>query len=73
MVKEEASNMQEFKNITPKIIEQILEIRNSGETNMFDTSTVASIAKREGFRELTNYLKEHGQEYFHFILKGKRN
>jgi hypothetical protein len=45
-------------------------IRDSGETNMFDTSTVQYIANREGYYELVIYLEEHSKEYWHFIMTG---
>ena len=35
--------------MTEKIREQILAIRDSGETNMFDTRMVQYIANREGY------------------------
>lgn len=53
------------------IKKQILAIRNSGETNMFDTRTVQYIANREGFYDLVVYLEEHKKEYVNFILTGK--
>ena len=53
------------------IKEQILMIRDSGETNMFDVDTVMAIANREGFYELVCYLSEHPRKYFQFILTGK--
>lgn len=51
--------------------EQILAIRNSGETNMFDTRMVQLIANRMGFYELVIYLEEHKKEYADFILYGR--
>lgn len=53
------------------IKKQILEIRDAGETNMFDVNTVRAIAYREDFHELAVYLEEHGREYAHFILTGE--
>ena len=50
--------------------EQILVIRDSGETNMLDTRTVQVIANRMGFYELVVYLEEHRKEYANFILTG---
>lgn len=51
--------------------EQILAIRATRETNMFDTRMVQYIANREGFYELVAYLDEHRKEYVHFILTGE--
>ena len=56
--------------MTEKIREQILAIRYSGETNMFDTRMVQYIANREGYYELVIYLEEHSKEYCHFIMTG---
>ena len=39
-----------------KIKEQILAIRDTGETNMFDVPKVKEIALREGYYELIDYL-----------------
>ena len=50
---------------------QILAIRNTGLTNMFDVSTVQRIANDMGFYELVVYLEEHRREYTHFILAGE--
>jgi hypothetical protein len=51
--------------------EQILAIRDTGETNMFDVNAVQAIAAREGFYDLVIYLEEHKREYCRFILTGK--
>lgn len=50
---------------------QILAIRDSGETNMFDVPTVLRIAARDGYTELIDYLAEHTPEYAGFILYGE--
>lgn len=50
--------------------EQILVIRDSGETNMLDTRTVQVIASHMGFYELVIYLEEHRRGYVNFILTG---
>ena len=56
--------------MNPTIKEQILAVRDTGETNMFDTNMVQVIANREGFYELVVYLEEHKREYSRFILTG---
>ena len=53
------------------IKKQILAVRNTGETNMFDTNRVMAIATREEFYELADYLLDHKAEYARFILTGK--
>ena len=50
---------------------QILAIRDTGLTNMFDVRTVQRVANDRGFYELVVYLEEHRREYAHFILSGK--
>lgn len=57
--------------MTDKIKEQILAIRDSDRTNMFDTNTVQRIAYDNGYYELVCYLEEHRREYAHFILTGE--
>lgn len=51
--------------------EQILAIRDTGLTNMFDVRTVQRIANDRKFYELVVYLEEHRREYAHFILTGE--
>lgn len=57
--------------MTKKIKEQILAIRDSGETNMLDTRTVQWIANRENYFELVIYIEEHSREYWNFIMTGE--
>ena len=57
--------------MTKKIREQIMKIRDSGETNMLDTRMVQWIANRENMYELMIYIEDHKQEYVHFIFTGE--
>ena len=57
--------------MTKKIKEQIMAIRDSGETNMLDTRTVQWIANRENYFELVIYLEENSREYWNFIMIGE--
>ena len=59
------------KSVRETIKDQIIAIRDSGEMNMFDSSTVQSIAKREGYLELEWYIKKHRMSYLNFILTGE--
>jgi len=61
------------KTMTPKIKEQLLKVRATSETNMFDINTVMVIANREEFYELVCYLadKKNHREYGQFIMSGK--
>ncbi len=57
--------------MTEKVREQIMAIRETGETNMLDTRMVQFIANRNGYFELVVYLEEHRSEYWHFIMTGE--
>ena len=50
---------------------QILAVRDTGRTNMFDIHAVQRIAYDMEFYELVTYLEEHRREYAHFILTGE--
>lgn len=54
-----------------KIREQILAVRKTGRTNMFDIPMVQYIANEMQFYELVIFLDEHRSEYVHFILTGE--
>jgi hypothetical protein len=55
------------------IKEQILAIRASGVTNMFDVNRVQYEANEQGFFELVLYLSDHKAEYSRFILTGEES
>ena len=57
--------------MTEKIKEQVLAVRNTGLTNMFDVNAVQRIAYDMGFFELVVYLEDNRCEYAHFILTGE--
>jgi hypothetical protein len=52
------------------IREQILAIRDTGLTNMFDVHMVQRLAFDRNYFELVNFLEEHRKEYVQFILYG---
>lgn len=60
-----------------KVREQILAIRDTGLTNMFDVQMVQKLALDRGYYDLVNYLelvrilKDTREEYVNFILTGK--
>ena len=60
-----------LSSMTAAIREQIMAIRDSGETNMFDVKTVQYLAYHRGFYDLVIYLEDHVKEYSHFILTGE--
>lgn len=53
-----------------KVKEQILAIRETGLTNMFDIHTVQRIASEMEFWELIIFLEENKADYEQFILTG---
>ena len=55
------------------ILTQILAIRESGVTNMFDLPRVQNEAYTRGFHELVIYLNHHKAEYARFILTGEED
>ncbi len=57
--------------MTDKVKEQILKIRCTGLTNMFDVNAVQRLALEYEFFELVNYLEENRKGYVNFILKGE--
>lgn len=57
--------------MTWKIKEQILAIRDTRLTNMFDIPAVQRLAFERGYNELVIYLEENRKEYVHFILTGE--
>ncbi len=59
--------------MTEKIKEQILAVRETGGTNMFDVNGVMRIANDLELYELVNYLTDHDnrREYAHFIMTGE--
>ncbi len=57
--------------MTDTIRAQILAIRDTGRTNMFDVSAVQRLAYEYEFYDLVCYLAEHRKEYAHFIMTGE--
>lgn len=54
-----------------KLKEQILAVRATGRTNMFDTNMVQVIANEMRFYELVIFIEEHREDYVNFIFKGE--
>ena len=51
--------------------QQILAVRATGLTNMFDLQAVRRIANDMAFFELVIFLEENRSEYVHYILTGE--
>lgn len=56
--------------MTDKIKEQIIAIRDTGLTNMFDVNAVQRIAHEMDFYELVIFLEEEKTKYVKFVLTG---
>ena len=54
-----------------KIRNQILTIRDSGLTNMFDLNMVQRLAYDWGLYELVTFIEENRAAYVRFILTGE--
>jgi hypothetical protein len=54
-----------------KVKEQILAIRDTGLTNMFDLPVVQRLAYERDFYELVCWIEDHKKEYVRFILTGE--
>lgn len=67
MVKIPAGGFQ----MNDKVKEQILAIRDTGLTNMFDVNTVQRIAYEMDFYELVDFLETDRKAYVDFIIYGK--
>ena len=60
-----------MENNFVKIKEQILAIRTTGKTNMFDVQTVQRTAFDKSYYELVNFIEINRKGYTEFILSGK--
>ena len=57
--------------MTEKIKEQLLTVRETGLTNMFDLNAVQRIAYDLDFFELVDFIEENKAAYVRFILTGE--
>ena len=53
-----------------KVKEQLLAVRETGLTNMFNLNAVQRIAYDIDFFELVNFIEENKSAYVRFILTG---
>lgn len=56
--------------LPPAVKEQILAVRDTGLTNMFDVAAVQHIAYDMAFFDLVCWIEDHKKEYSRFILYG---
>ena len=59
--------------MTEKIKEQLLTVRETGLTNMFDLNAVQRIAYDMDFFELVDFIEENKAAYVRFILTGEES
>ena len=57
--------------MTDRIKEQLLAIRDTGLTNMFDIHMVQRLAFDRNYYDLVIFLEEHPGEYTRFIMYGE--
>ena len=57
--------------MTDKVRYQILAVRATGRTNMFDLNMVQNIANEMNFYELVIFIEEDKDAYVRFILTGE--
>ena len=57
--------------MTDKVKEQILAVRDTGLTNMFDLRAVQRIAYEMEFYELVTFIEEEKAAYVRFIITGE--
>ena len=56
---------------TQTVREQLMAIRDSGETNMLDVLMVQRLAFDHEYYELVSFIEEHKESYVTFIMKGE--
>lgn len=71
MVRIPAERSRRMNNMTERIKDQILLIRETGITNMFDLGMVRALAKELDMTELIEFIENNSKAYTHFILTGE--
>ena len=64
-------DQKRFPHMTEEILRQILIVRDTGKTNMFDAKHVYSLATNLECEELATFIVNCPREYIDFILHGK--
>ena len=62
---------RQVQTMDAKVREQILAVRDTGRTNMFDVNAVQRIAFELDLYELVAWIEDHKKEYTNFILYGE--
>ena len=68
----QSGHEQQIEAWRDKVIAQVLDIRDSGATNMFDVRKVFELALSLDFEELADFLFMDTPAYGNFILTGDR-
>jgi len=63
---------EKVATMSDKVRDQILAVRATGRTNMFDTNAVQVIADEMHFYDLVVFIEEDKDKYAHFILTGEQ-
>ena len=61
---------RQVQTMDAKVREQILAVRDTGRTNMFDVNAVQRIAFELDLYELVAWIEDNKKEYTSFILYG---
>ena len=61
------------KKIPEEIVQQIMQVRDTGKTNMFDLMGVLVVADELGLLNLQKYLffRSNRETYIYYLLNGK--
>lgn len=62
---------RQVQTMDAKVREQILAVRDTGRTNMFDVNAVQRIAFELDLYELVAWIEDNKKEYTSFILYGE--
>lgn len=54
------------------IIRQIIKVKDTGLTNMFDTNSVQRIAYKMGLYELVMFIEDDKKAYINIVINGKK-
>ena len=57
-------------HVIEKVRDQIMDIRDTGLTNMLDYRMVQKLAFNRDYFELVTFIENHKKDYVHFILYG---
>jgi len=63
-------NVRRLPGLSETVKLQVLAIRDTGLTNMFDIATVQQMAFDRGYHELLNFIETDSKTYASFIVNG---